>query len=419
NGAILITTKKGKPGKMRVNINLQQGWSKVSRRMKLLDRREYLDMRYEAINNSGMIPTDNRVAFPPYLYTPDLLIWDTTRSTDWQKELIGETAQYSNFSGGVSGGSSTTSYYVGLTYNRQTDVFPGSHALTSGGLHFNLNTASLNQRFKLGMTVSATIADNQLPGVDLTDNALRLVPVAPELFSADTLNWELDRNGRQTWLNPLVNSYRKEFTSISRALASNLTASYMFLPGLELRTQLGFSQAQSNTSSKILLTSYPPSNRPFETNSASFSNGGASTLIAEPQFSYNKQHGKLRFDGLVGGTLQQNFTQNWRMDGAGYTSDLLLNGITGAASASQSLEKSIYKYNALFSRLGFNFDNQYLLSLNGRRDGSSRFGDKRRFHNFGSVGLGWIMSEARWMQSIVPWLSFGKLRMSYGTTGND
>ncbi|MBO9574091.1 MAG: TonB-dependent receptor, partial [Chitinophagaceae bacterium] len=284
---------------------------------------------------------------------------------------------------------------VGITYNRQTDVFPGSHALTSGGLHFNLNTASLNQRFKLQLTASSAVTDNQLPGVDLTADALRLVPVAPALFSADTLNWELDRNGRQTWENPLVNSYNIQFASISRALTSSLTAGYTFLPGLELRVQLGFSQAQSNSSSKTLLTAIPPSLRPFRTNSASFSNSSASNLIAEPQLSYNSRYGKLRFDGLMGGTLQQNFTQSWFMQGTGYTSDLLLNGITGASTISQGLDKSTYKYNALFTRLGFNFDNQYLLNLSGRRDGSSRFGDKRRFHNFGSVALGWIISEAR------------------------
>ncbi|MBO9573541.1 MAG: SusC/RagA family TonB-linked outer membrane protein, partial [Chitinophagaceae bacterium] len=402
NGAILITTKKGKPGKMRVNINLQQGWSKVSRKMKLLDRRQYLDMRYEAINNSGMIPTDNRALFPPYVYAPDLLLWDTTRSTDWQEELIGETAQYSNYNASVSGGTATTSYLVGLTYNRQTDVFPGNHALTSGGLHFNLNTASLNQRFKLQFTASSAVTDNQLPGIDLTNDALKLVPVAPALFNADTLNWELDRAGKQSWNNPLVNSYRMQFNSISRSLTSNLTAGYTFLPGLELRTQLGFSQAQSNSSGKTLLTAIPPSLRSFSTNRAGFSNVSTSTLIAEPQLTYNRHFGKLRFDGLVGGTLQQNFSQNWNMEGQGYTSDLLLNGITGAATTTQFFDKSIYKYNALFTRLGLNFDNQYLLNFSGRRDGSSRFGDKRRFHDFGSVGLGWIMSEARWMESLAP-----------------
>jgi hypothetical protein len=64
-------------------------------------------------------------------------------------------------------------------------------------------------------------------------------------------------------------------------------------------------------------------------------------------------------------------------------------------------------------------DNKYLLNLTARRDGSNKFGDKNKFHNFWSVGGGWIFTEERWIQNSLPFLSFGKLRGSYGTTGND
>ncbi len=77
NGAILITTKKGKEGAMRVEFNIQQGWKQVGRKLTLLNTPQYLEMRREAFKNDGIEPTEDNA--------PDLLLWDTTRFTDWQK----------------------------------------------------------------------------------------------------------------------------------------------------------------------------------------------------------------------------------------------------------------------------------------------------------------------------------------------
>ncbi len=79
----------------------------------------------------------------------------------------------------------------------------------------------------------------------------------------------------------------------------------------------------------------------------------------------------------------------------------------------------IYKYNAGFGRLNYNLKDKYVFNANVRRDGSSRFGDKNKFHSFWSVGTAWIFSSENFIQRTLPVLSFGKLRGSYGTTGSD
>ncbi|XHR94994.1 TonB-dependent receptor plug domain-containing protein [Mucilaginibacter sp. UC70_90] len=84
NGVILITTKKGKPGSVKVNLNTYSGVSKVSRTMDMLNTQQYLQMRREGFKNSGLTPTTTNA--------PDLLLWDTTRYTDFKKLLIGGTA---------------------------------------------------------------------------------------------------------------------------------------------------------------------------------------------------------------------------------------------------------------------------------------------------------------------------------------
>src|SRR5258708_12008685 len=99
NGVVLITTKKGKSGSAKVDINVQSGWGKVAHKMDLLNTRQYLDMRYEAFKNDGSTPNPNA--------DYDLSLWDTTPHTDWQKELIGGSAHYNDVQASVSVGSAT------------------------------------------------------------------------------------------------------------------------------------------------------------------------------------------------------------------------------------------------------------------------------------------------------------------------
>src|SRR5690606_38029521 len=78
-----------------------------------------------------------------------------------------------------------------------------------------------------------------------------------------------------------------------------------------------------------------------------------------------------------------------------------------------------YRYRALFGRINFNWDHKYILNLTARRDGSSRFGPGNQYANFGAVGIAYIFSEEAFIKEKLPFLSYGKLRGSYGTTGND
>ncbi len=78
-----------------------------------------------------------------------------------------------------------------------------------------------------------------------------------------------------------------------------------------------------------------------------------------------------------------------------------------------------YKFASLFGRATYNWDDKYLINLTFRRDGSSRFGPDNKFGNFGSAGLGWIFTEEDFISNSLSFLSFGKLRGSYGTTGSD
>jgi TonB-linked SusC/RagA family outer membrane protein len=416
NGAILITTKKGKIGRTKLNINFQQGWGKITRRANMMNTRQYLDMRYEAYKNDGINFTD-----PNQVYAPDLTFWDTTRYTDWQKELIGGTAKYTNIGASMSGGNAGIQYMVGGTFNRQTTVFPGDFENKSGGLHFSINGASANQKFKMQFTGNYTANNNKLPNVDLTGNAIGLEPNAPALYNPDgSLNWAPNATGASTWQNPLVYTLSQDFNNDTKNLVANAKLGYTILPGLEFISSFGYTNMQSNLYLPTRLEVNPPEYRSFSERAASYGIRNMNSWIIEPRFLYKKSMGKGRLDGLLGSTLLQNSFNVLNLFGSGFSNDLVMKSIASAKTQTVVFYSlGMYKYNALFGRLNYVWDDKYIINLTGRRDGSSRFGDNNKLHDFWSLGTGWVFSEENLIRKRLPFLSFGKIRASYGTTGND
>jgi TonB-linked SusC/RagA family outer membrane protein len=414
NGAILITTKSGKAGPVRANINIQKGWGKVTRKLKLLNTPQYLQMRREAIMN-------DEIAIGPTDYDINGA-WDTTRHTDWQKELIGGTAQYDDVQLSISGGRAGISYLLGGSYHKETTVSPGDISDTRGAVHFNINNLSSNDKLRIQLTGNYMIDDNRIPPNHLTDDAILLPPNAPPLYNPDgSLNWKPDASGVSTWTNPLAEVLYTKFNVKTSNLIANAVISYNILPGLEVKSSFGFNNLSTNETLLIPSIARAPQDRPVAPRTAVFGNGNISTWITEPQMNYNRVIGKGNLNILLGGTLQQTNTDQISVKGVGYNSDLVLENLTAASTITnwQPTVATVYKYNSIYGRIGYNLKNKYLVNLTARRDGSSRFGEANRFHVFGSVGAAWIFSEEDFLKRQIPFVSFGKIRGSYGTTGND
>src|SRR5690606_28631603 len=151
-----------------------------------------------------------------------------------------------------------------------------------------------------------------------------------------------------------------------------------------------------------------------------FSKSRNTSWILEPQLAYevslaNASHLNL----LVGATWQTIEADASVVQASNYSNEALLGSIAGAATLINSASYNKYRYQSFFGRVNYNHAGRYLLNLTARRDGSSRFGNGRRYANFGAVGAAWIFSEESWLKSSGSIWSFGKLRASYGITGND
>ncbi|WP_431213590.1 SusC/RagA family TonB-linked outer membrane protein [Puia sp. P3] len=413
NGAILITTKKGKAGKAKLDLNVQQGWGKVTRSLKMMNTQQYLMMRHEAFNNDSLTPDVGDYDING--------TWDTTRYTNWQKALIGNSAQYTNINSSISGGTNALQYLVGGTYHRETTVFPlpGNFADQKGSVHLSLSSASSDQKFHLQLTSNYLIDNNQLPNYDLTASAVQLEPDAPMVYNPDgTLNWALNSSGTSTWVNPLQNRYNS-YTNKTTNFINNLILKYTILPGLEIRSSQGYTVTETTDYTPFPLIAVAPDQQPNSQRGAGYGSRNLNSWIIEPQLTYNREIGNGRLSGLLGTTIHQNNSKANSLIALGFNNDATLEDISQATEIfSNSSSITQYKYNALFGRLNYNWQNKYLLDLTARRDGSSRFGSKNQFHNFGSAGAAWIFSQEGFMKNILI-LSFGKLRASYGTTGND
>lgn len=411
NGAILITTKRGMVGKTKLNFNLQDGIGQVAHFMSLLKTKQYLELRHEALMN------DNATASPTRDY--DLLLWDTTRNTNWQKVLIGNSAQYTNFGANMTGGNSLTQYLIGATYLKQTTVFPGDFSDQKGAAHISISSKSTNERLHVRLSMNYLVDNNHLPSADLTRISTQLAPDAPPLYNTDgSLNWALNSSGRSSWNNPLASNYATYASKVNN-LISSMLVSYEILKGLEIKANLGYTNLQQNETSVSPLVEFAPQVRPFVLRSATYSNSNINSWILEPQLSYKHAIAKGVLDLLLGTTIERHNSTDQTVIGQGYNSDAVLQNIGAASTITGSSLVYIYKYNAVFGRISYNLLEKYVIDLSARRDGSSRFGPANEFHDFTSVGAGWIFSQEKFVRDRIPWLSFGKLRLSYGTTGND
>lgn len=429
NGVIIITTKKGRPGKAELNINFNTGVNAPARRLKLLNTEQYLAMRHEAWNNTiqAGLPVRNVLGFSTYAPNAansyDLLVWDTTRYTNWQQVLLGSAPVY-NTGVSLSGGEGRHTYRIAAGYNRFNSSFPhvsGKPGFREekGTLSLNLFTHSLNNRLKLTTSVITSIVSSRQP-IASPENYIFLAPNAPSAFdemgNINFVEWRpagaVPGSSQGNPLGILATLYwSNRFTMLTRT-----TLSYELLPSLRFTMGVGYLRSDGKQQS----TTPSAANDPVDPNlirAAHFGNSSSVGFNVEPDMRYELWRGRHHVSVLAGAGYQSDRQEGQVITATGYISDELMGSPAGAKGNSYRNTLAQRKSISALGRISYRYADEFLVDLSARRDGSSSFSPGRRYGNFGSIGLGWIFTQEAWSKQI-PLLTFGKLRGSYGVTGS-
>jgi TonB-linked SusC/RagA family outer membrane protein len=412
NGVILINTKKNKSHRTDFTASASEGFNKVMRHYNMMNTSQYVAMRKEALKNDGLpVDADN---------APDLVVWDTTRNVDWQKQLWGGLGRVTNVTLGLTGGSENTGFRLSGNYSRQVGILAVAGGSSTGNIAFNIDHHTSDQ--KVAVSFSSIYTNAATDQVNQGALAATLPPDAPPIYNkAGGLNFlEWESPGFQLFGDyPFASLFQKTQSS-TNSLNSNLNISVRPFKGFEAKVSFGYRITLDNVQSFNPMIAQDPTSFQKPTGSAGFTNVLSKGWVMEPQLNYTRKIGPGTLSALLGSTIQSSDSRYNVETGLGYNNDDLLKSILNAPVTRAFDAYGQYKYNGIFGRLNYNIDDKYILNFNGRRDGSSRFGPGNQFGNFGSIGGAWVASSEKWFKDLMPsFVTFFKLRASYGVTGSD
>ena len=424
-GVVIITTKKAKPGPLRLTIDTYSGITETGVTPKLLNTPQYLALRREAFTNDGLAPGP--------LDADINGVWDTTHYTNWQKVLQGAKSPITKSNIFYSAGSNNSSFLLGASYSEQGNVQANKGSVRIGGVNFSIRSATDDRKFSVTLSGSYThnvddmalydASPSTAAGIINTSGTLT-APDAPPLYLPDgNLDWSAGTNP-----DPGVNIIYKNTTN---NLVANGALVYAPVPGFSINLNAGYTllsakelRAEPSTYFNPGLV-YPP---PFVAPSvASLTMSelnlySSSTVTLDPHVSYKHRLGaKGTLELTTGATLQSRMDEDTYIVGTGFVSDALLNDPANALNddLTTSHTENPTRYLGFFGVAHYNWDNKYILNVNGRRDGSTKFSPDNQFGNFGSIGAAWILSEEKWFKHLRRVVDFVKLRGSWGIMGGD
>jgi TonB-dependent starch-binding outer membrane protein SusC len=441
-GVILVTTKKGRQGSVRINYNAYVGTQAPVRKLDLLNATQYATLRNEAYAN-GWQPGQ---AFNPPYADPQAL----GQGTDWQSTVFNDNALIQNHDFALSGGNDKSTFYASYGYLNQEGIVTtaissferhnvrlnSTHKATKwltigqtlGYSHIK-NQGGLNPNTEFGGPLSSAINLDPTTPVLITDPNILNDPQSvynrqPVVRNAQGFPYGISTTVQQEMTNPLayVETQRGNY-GWSDNIVGNAFAEVEPIKGLRFRSTLGGKMAYWGGESYRPIYYLNASTISPQTARSRDRNMVVDYNI-ENILSYTNSINNHNFSVLLG----QGAYKDGEVDGLGVSYNAIpANSFRDATFNLQVPTANITAYgydnvahtiSSLFSRVTYDYKERYLLTGIIRRDGSSRFGDNNKFGYFPSISLGWVASnEAFWPSNQV--VDYLKVRGSYGVVGND
>ena len=434
NGVVIITTKKGTAGALRISYDGSFGVHRITRKIPMMDAYEFIKLQTEIwsaselISDYGYFATVN--AGDPSEKTWGLEDYRNIDQYDWQ-DLVFRDAAQQNHSVSLTGGTQDLRYNASVSYFDQDGIVLRSNYNRIQG-RFGANVRknkldiNLSTNFSQATTLGSSPSQSEYSGMNnLFYSVWGYRPVTqPSLNLNALLNNTVDEGLNATndyRFNPILslnNEYRQNMTTYNQY---NGYVAYEFMKGLKLKISGGYTidsrRGENFNNSKTRYGSPVSTDKVNAVLSTSERKTWLNENILTYQTNINRVHA---INSMAGMSLQES-----RYDFYSMRTINIPNESLGMAGMDQGLPSTTdsrireWSMMSFFGRLNYNYKSKYYLTASFRADGSSKFAKGNRFGYFPSASLAWTFTEEEFMESIKSILWSGKLRASWGLTGNN
>jgi len=430
NGVIIITTKKGKKGKMRIDLNYYTAFSQYAKKTEVLDAKQFGQVLWQANINDGIDPNSNNLSYnfdwqmqngsavlnqiniPEYL---DAAITIKSANTNWYDE-ISRTGQATSLDLAVSSSSDKGSYFFSMAYYNNDGIvkltdFKRISARINTSYNFFDGKLKIGENFTINKT-NETID----PGV--LDPALRALPIIP-VHTVDGIGWGGPVGGMNDRQNPVrLLEYNKDNGYKNLRLFGNIYAELQPIKNLSLKSSFGIDY--SDYYKRNLQRSYVSGYLQNDKNAVNIDQSTNEKWTWSNTAQYIAKAGNHSFDVLAGTEMYQETYDNTWLRKEGFLiedPDYMYPG-AGTGQAYNGGTSTRYSLLSYFGKFTYDYDQKYLFSATIRYDGSSRFGKNNRFGTFPAFSAGWKISKEEFFKNTLPFFSDLKFRAGWGQTGN-
>lgn len=419
NGVILVTTKSGRSGKVRVSFDASIGASKMYNQYDVLSPYEYVYFQKE------LDPSDNASFFNRYGRWEDRGIYKSMQGTNWQDKIFGRTGIKQNYSLSVMGGDEKMTYNLSYTRDDEKYIMIGSDYIRDN-INVKLNR-QLNRALKLDfqskLTRTVINGASVSSGSKLRDAVKYPVVNTLETLTEGDVGDDYDVENITNLNNPydnIANEYKKQ-TKYTNSY--NVGLSWNVLKGLTLRGEGTYAYIYNRTDQIYLRNTGEASGKAGQPVAyRTYEDGFRWTLRG--LVTYNTILAEHHNIDLMGG-LEVNTTEmndmkvNSDYFPIDYTADnVLAMWNNGTVEPTYTKIKEPDRTQSYFGRLTYNYDHRYYLTFTARADGTNVFAPGNKWGFFPAGSLAWRISEEKFMEPYEEWMDNLKLRVSYGAAGN-
>ena len=426
NGVILVTTKSGKEGKVNVSYNAYYSWKKVAKTLDVLSARDYAEWQYELANILGDVTTYEE-HFGSY---NDIDLYDNVATNDWQDLTFGRTGHTFNHNVSINGGSDRVKYAFNYAHMDDKAIMIGSN-FKRDNLSLKLNykpvknvTLDFSARYS-NTSIDGAGANESKTEVSTADSRMKNVMIYPPFnYASLSEGYDPDMN----LIQPVTSVWDNDRCQNRKTFDYNGSFTWEIIKNLKFKTEFGLQQYMNDDKRFYGVTTYNSRTNGNSQPIAVFIGRDRETFRNANTLSYdfkklfkNQDH---HLDVLLGQEIVK-VKSNEDTDEVRYFPALF------TANEAFSLTSQGQAYNtdkftnaddnllSYFGRVNYNYQSKYLLSATFRADGSSKFAEDNRWGFFPSVAVAWRISSEKFMEGTRNWLDDLKLRLSYGTAGNN